>query len=247
MSVQAISWVLNHSRSTGATRCVLIAIANHVDAEGRGWAYVAGVMREANCSLDTYRRAVKWAEEAGELERMVNEGQARKAAPNRKPNEFCLRHLGTADCTPQQLAPPSNLPTPETADCPPQTPVCPPQIAPPEPLVLLEPSLEPSVRVPSFADFWTVYPRKASKAAAAKAWAKAVKRTDPNHILDAAGRLAADPNREDAYTPHASTWLNQARWDDPPLPPRNGNRTDRSLGNIANVLLNKQPAIGARR
>jgi hypothetical protein len=41
-------------------------------------------------------------------------------------------------------------------------------------------------------------------------------------VLAAAERFAADPNRDPDYTPHPATWLNQDRWDDDPLPARNG-------------------------
>lgn len=74
---------------------------------------------------------------------------------------------------------------------------------------------------PGFDAFWTVYPSKVGKGAARRAWAKAVKAAGGfEAIIAGAERFAADPNREDAFTPHASTWLNAERWDDPPLPAR---------------------------
>lgn len=71
-----------------------------------------------------------------------------------------------------------------------------------------------------FDRFWNVYPRKAGKAPAEKAFAKASKKTDVEKIIAAAKAFAADPNRVDQFTAHAATWLNQERWNDPPLPPR---------------------------
>ena len=117
MSVQAISWVLEHSESEGKTRCVLIAIANQVGGDGSGWLYVSRILRESRCSLDTYRRAIAWASEHGELERDINQGDAAKAPPNRKPNRFRFlqmggANLGGADCRPQQNAGP-NLADPD--------------------------------------------------------------------------------------------------------------------------------------
>jgi len=77
----------------------------------------------------------------------------------------------------------------------------------------------------SFDDFWNVYPRKAGKQAARKAWDKAVKDTPSVIVLAAAAAFRDDPNREDEFTPHPATWLNQGRWEDDPLPARAGRKT----------------------
>jgi len=76
----------------------------------------------------------------------------------------------------------------------------------------------------AFDAFWAVYPNKAGKKAAMAAFGKAVTRASLGAILDGATRYRDDPNRDPAYTKHASTWLNQDCWDDPPLPRRGGNR-----------------------
>jgi hypothetical protein len=76
-----------------------------------------------------------------------------------------------------------------------------------------------------FDDFWDSYPRKSAKPTAERAFAKAVGRADIDTIVGAAKRFRDDPNRDEAYTPHAATWLNQDRWNDDPLPARaNGRR-----------------------
>ena len=72
-----------------------------------------------------------------------------------------------------------------------------------------------------FADFYDAYPRKEKRRTAAKAYAAALRRTDPTTILAGAQRFAADPNLpERQYIPHPSTWLNGDGWDDDPLPDR---------------------------
>lgn len=75
-------------------------------------------------------------------------------------------------------------------------------------------------RIPgtAFDQFWEVYPRKAAKAAAAKAWGKALLSAPAEVIIAGADRYRLDPNREPQFTAHASTWLNQERWSDDPLP-----------------------------
>jgi DNA-binding transcriptional ArsR family regulator len=77
----------------------------------------------------------------------------------------------------------------------------------------------------SFDDFWKVYPRRAGKQAAHKAWDKAVKDTPAVIVLAGAAAFRDDPNREDEFTPHPATWLNQGRWEDDPLPARAGRKT----------------------
>ena len=73
---------------------------------------------------------------------------------------------------------------------------------------------------PGFDEFWDAYPRTAGKQAAIRAWPKAVKLVGCSALIEGAIRLAQDPNREEAFTPHGSTWLNERRWEDGPLPDR---------------------------
>lgn len=68
-----------------------------------------------------------------------------------------------------------------------------------------------------FAAFWQQYPRKVGKAAAEKAYAKARKSASADAL--AAGLRAsvaqwAATRTEPQYVPHATTWLNQGRWED---------------------------------
>lgn len=79
---------------------------------------------------------------------------------------------------------------------------------------------------PGFLDFWTVYPRKAARKAAVRAWA----RIDPGlhgRIVEAAKAWAESFKNpiEIQYCPHASTWLNGERWDEEP-PPRKAKVAD---------------------
>lgn len=69
----------------------------------------------------------------------------------------------------------------------------------------------------SFQAFWSRYPRKVGKQAAAKAFTKALRHTDADTIV--AGLAAAVAGwtacgTESRFIPHPSTWLNEGRWDD---------------------------------
>lgn len=77
-----------------------------------------------------------------------------------------------------------------------------------------------------FDEWWSMYPVKVGKATARKAYRKAELRHD-----DLTGKLQAYLQHRDRHEnqgwlpniPHPTTWLNQERWDDRPLP-----TTDRS-------------------
>lgn len=73
--------------------------------------------------------------------------------------------------------------------------------------------------------FWSIYPRKEAKGAAKTAFIKAARKASVEEIVEGARRFASDPNRQPEFTAHASTWLNQERWTDAPLPSRGGTMT----------------------
>jgi hypothetical protein len=85
---------------------------------------------------------------------------------------------------------------------------------------LFNPPISPSTRtlrviVSKFEEFWLECPRKVGKAAAAKAYAKALHQVSHDELVSAmriysAGRNGQDPQ----FTVHPTTWLNQGRWAD---------------------------------
>lgn len=78
-----------------------------------------------------------------------------------------------------------------------------------------------NLNTPEFLEFWSKYPRKTGKQAAADALARATKDTDAQVILTAVDQYSKDPNLPELeYVPHPATWLNQRRWEDGPLPKR---------------------------
>ena len=77
-------------------------------------------------------------------------------------------------------------------------------------------------RAEVFDQFWSMCPRKVGKDAARRAFDKAVKRASLDEVMAGMSRFSTDPNlpEDKNYIPHPSTWLNEGRWDDEPLPPR---------------------------
>lgn len=90
------------------------------------------------------------------------------------------------------------------------------------------PNKDITTQNPSDSDFnlfWSIYPRREAKGAARTAFLKAAKKASVEAIIEGAKRFASDPNRQPEFTAHASTWLNQERWTDAPLPQRGGGMT----------------------
>ncbi len=82
-----------------------------------------------------------------------------------------------------------------------------------------------------FQIFWQHYPRKVAQGAARKAYAKALKKTDVNTILNGAMRYAAERADQDPqFTKHPSTWLNGECWNDEPTPTTGKNDGERTHG-----------------
>lgn len=104
---------------------------------------------------------------------------------------------------------------------------------PNRPRTVLEPSIPPKApdggdlfsgealasEASDFEAFWAVYPKKAGKQAAKKAWDKVCKSANPSEIIEGAKRYAAwlaNP-AEGEFRPHPKHpqgWLNSGRWAD---------------------------------
>ena len=67
-----------------------------------------------------------------------------------------------------------------------------------------------------FNEFWSLYPRKIAKATARKAWAKlsAEQQLMAAKAIDTHCQYWRAKETELDFIPHASTWLNQERWED---------------------------------
>jgi hypothetical protein len=75
---------------------------------------------------------------------------------------------------------------------------------------------------PGFDEFWSAYPRKTAKTAAAKAYARLRPDADLQFLmLVAVARQAASPawtKDGGEFIPHAATWINGRRWEDGTAP-----------------------------
>ena len=88
----------------------------------------------------------------------------------------------------------------------------------------------------SFDAFWEIYPRKVGKQEAKKSYERALLVATPEELFTGAEKFAKDPNRVPTFTPHPATWLNQGRWSDEPLPPRNAEVAIRGVNTTPTYL-----------
>lgn len=110
MSVQAMSWVLDHSDSKLGARLVLIAIANHADLNGENcWASVKALAGAARLSERQTRASLRILEGLGEVEET---GKHPKHGTHvyRLPKMAVVPLPGGADIAPAESAPGSIVP-----------------------------------------------------------------------------------------------------------------------------------------
>lgn len=225
MSVRMMSLVWEMDLPT-SEKMVLLVIADHADDDGENaWPSMATIARKASVSERQAQRLVKSLASSGFLSVEDQAGGRRDMRNDRRPNRYTVHLNGVTSTTPREpQRGDTEAPRGDTGDANGVTPT--------SPKPSIEPSLEPPFDIDRhrfainyFDQFWAVYPRKAAKQAAFAAFKKACQREEPLTIIAGARRYADDPNREDAFTAHAATWLNQGRWEDDPLPARSGSGT----------------------
>lgn len=99
MSVEAMAIALHHSRAKGATKLVLVGIANHL-GDGGSWPSMTTLAKYGNVSRDQARKCVQQLEKLHEVERDVNGGGSWRIAEHERPNryEFKLKCPGLPTC-----------------------------------------------------------------------------------------------------------------------------------------------------
>ena len=191
---------------------VLLIIADHASDDGtEAWPSQATIATKASISIRTVQRAVNSLVAAGYLWMEKGAGGSANCREDRRPHRYTInikRLRGDTESTREDRGDfddinGATLATPTGRQSRPMN----------------HPN-KPSNETPEFDLFWKYYPIKVGKAAALKAWVKAIKIESADEILAGAIRYADDPNRHPSFTAHAATWLNAHRWNDSALPPR---------------------------
>lgn len=206
-------------------KMVLLVISDHADDEGRNsWPSVSTIARKASISERQAKRIIRQLESAGLLSIELQAGGSRDMRDDRRPNRYTISINGVSRMTSRNDSR-GDIDTPrgDIQDMNGVSPMSP------------KPSLEPSLKEPSnlmiisddrFIEFWDVYPRKAGKVNAKKAFAKATESTTADIIIKAAAAYRDDPHRLPEFTAHPATWLNRGGWEDEPLPARKKSATE---------------------
>jgi DNA-binding transcriptional ArsR family regulator len=204
MSNCAIDWVLSIKLGDPATKIVLLVLANRVDDLGQCWPSRKSISEQTDLSVSSVQRRLNELEKAKLIERKRRRRATTlyqlKIPGLRTANSGTPKQLRSVSAgTPKQLRSVKYHLRSVTADT-----------GNPH----LEPSLKkdsPSSADDGFRNFWESYPRKVAKTAADKAFARAIKETTLEQMLAA---LAIDKQnwKEERFTPHPATWLNQGRY-----------------------------------
>ena len=193
-------------------KMVLLVIADHASDDGtEAWPSQATIAAKASISIRTVQRAVNSLVAAGYLWMEKGAGGSANCREDRRPHRYTInikRLRGDIVTTRDDRG---DIDGGNEATLAPTTGR---QSRP-----MNHPN-KPSNETPEFDVFWKAYPIKVGKAAALKAWVKAIKVETADVIIAGAIRYADDPNRHPSFTAHAATWLNAHRWNDSALPPR---------------------------
>ena len=103
MSVQALSWVLDNSPTTGSDRLVLISLANHATNQPPWECYpgIATIARESGIARPrTVQEALARLEANGHIERIINGATDARIRPDRRTNLYRIMIGVTESDTP---------------------------------------------------------------------------------------------------------------------------------------------------
>ena len=226
MSIDAIRWAWTVQGLKPAQKLVLLSLADRANEHHVSWPAIPRLAKDTGLDQRSIYRTIKSLAALGVISITPSPG-------GKETNKYQLIGVEGREDTPDKLSPLTEChPTPDTVLPLPLTECqnTPDRMSPnPKEKPKEEPKGNPNTRAraksaeysASFLEFWTIYPLKVGKDAAYKAWknakAKHPDATTTQIITAIKGQIAADHfigNDGQAYIPHPSTWLNQARWTD---------------------------------
>lgn len=227
MSIEAVSLVLNKSKAQGRAKLVLLGIANHLGDQG-SWPSIATLARYANASERSVKRDIQELIQLGELHVEVQN------APTNSQYKTNLYWITIpAGVTDSASGVTDWVSRGDSSGKSGVTPVGTQNIN----ITIKEPSINSPMS--DFEKFWEIYPKKLDKGAARRAWTTAIKKAEPELIIERAKAYADDPNLpEKRYIKYPASWLNAEAWENGPLPSR-GTKQDKTKKAIEEWLNGK--------
>ena len=203
-----------------AQKVVLVAICHRTDDSSHST--IAGQQTIATmlgCSVEKVRRAIGILESSG----ILNREQRHGAGGYRTSDQTIVNTTYRAESLPGETPAGRNTRRENNVHLPDESSSPTPQILGAVDVIQIDQSEGHSdvnaielIPTRSFAEFWIIWPRKDSKKSAAAAWARAITRCDSETIHEAARQYRFNPHiPAKQFIPHAATWLNGDRWQDP--------------------------------
>ena len=168
MSNAALNWAWDQTAPTSTAKLVLVALADHANADGECWPSMGSVASLAQCSTRQVSRCIEALEDAGLVSRRRRRGKGGRLGGY----VYLLPLDRPADTGDQRTPTSSGHERPEDTDdqrTPGASTTGHSRPAPPDTDVRTEPSVEPSLEpselfAPDFeADFWQPYPKRDGK------------------------------------------------------------------------------------
>lgn len=216
MSNAALNWAWGQTAPTSTAKLVLVALADHANADGECWPSMGSVAELAQCSTRQVARCVESLEASGLVSRKRRRGKSGKLGGY----VYLLPVNAPVDTDDQRTDTSSGHGRPVDTDdqrTPEASTTGHPRHVPPDTSVRTEPSVEPSPEpselfAPDFeGDFWQPYPKrdgkKVGKKQALEQW-KRLKPADREKVPVAVqhyAQAAADPK---VFCPVKDPW----RW-----------------------------------
>lgn len=204
MSFDAMAWAAKRPCRNSLNKLVLLMLANYADENYTTYPSYKHLAKLCECNERSVMRAVKALEEDGAIKIQPRYGEGGKQTSNlfilqmgRGDNSNTLGVTNTTPNTVRDIQVVNTLGG-DNFDTPAQQPQ------------------KRASYPPEFDQWWSVYPRNdGSKKKAYEIWKRAVTReVDADALLEATSRFRQTCHGKDKkYIPHATTWLNQGRWE----------------------------------
>ena len=223
MSFEAMAWAVKW-QLPAKQKIVLLMMADRVNKDtARCHPSIKGLAADCGMSETSVKEAIRALKEAGLVvahERRV-EGVSLSNEYELEVDKFPPPRRNTPHPQAQYAPPPRRNTPPNLSD----EPVREPELCEDGEIPLFSADETPAQdrTAEAFERFWKVYPKKAGKPSALKAWQKQIKAGhDPEEIISGAERYARSEAVVRGFAKHPQGWLNDQRWNDADLPPAQG-------------------------